>query len=201
MGGESGNIGVGFAIPIDEVLPIVDQMAKGETPTHARLGVQVSPVSQDGGATVTDGAQIAEVSAGSTAANAGIAEGDVITKVDDHLIADADSLVATIRSYRPGDQVTVTYTPRRRGEDRPAHARLRLGGVELLDASPQAPTERRRWVSEKGGPRGSNRVRQSRNRGVHLSIYSFFCSSPSHCTGTKPSRSLTATIGAFTSAL
>jgi putative serine protease PepD len=33
----------------------------------------------------------------------------VITKVDDHLITDADSLIATIRSYRPGDKVTVTY--------------------------------------------------------------------------------------------
>jgi putative serine protease PepD len=33
----------------------------------------------------------------------------VITKVDDHLISSADSLVATIRSYRPGDQVSVTY--------------------------------------------------------------------------------------------
>ena len=34
----------------------------------------------------------------------------MITKVDDHLITDSDSLVATIRSYRPGDSVTVTYT-------------------------------------------------------------------------------------------
>ena len=50
------------------------------------------------------------MNAGSTAANAGIEQGDVVTKVDDHLITDADSLVATIRSYRPGDQVTVTYT-------------------------------------------------------------------------------------------
>ena len=33
----------------------------------------------------------------------------MITKVDDHLITGADSLVATIRSYRPGDKVTVTY--------------------------------------------------------------------------------------------
>ena len=39
--GEAGSIGLGFAIPIDEVMPIVDQMAKGETPTHARLGSQV----------------------------------------------------------------------------------------------------------------------------------------------------------------
>ena len=35
--------------------------------------------------------------------------GDVITKVDDHLVTSADSLVATIRSYRPGDEVTVTW--------------------------------------------------------------------------------------------
>jgi putative serine protease PepD len=46
---------------------------------------------------------------GSTAASAGLAEGDVITKIDDQLVAGADSLVATIRSYRPGDKVTVTY--------------------------------------------------------------------------------------------
>ncbi|UUZ61709.1 trypsin-like serine protease [Nocardioides sp. B-3] len=35
----SGSIGLGFAIPIDEVMPIVDQMSAGETPTHARLGL------------------------------------------------------------------------------------------------------------------------------------------------------------------
>jgi putative serine protease PepD len=110
-GGQSGNIGVGFAIPMDEVMPIVDQMAKGETPTHARLGVSVSAggQSQDG-LQSDEGASIEKVNAGSTAENAGIAAGDVITKVDDHLITDADSLIATIRSYRPGDKVTVTYT-------------------------------------------------------------------------------------------
>ena len=40
--GDSGSIGLGFAIPIDEVMPIVDQMAAGETPTHARLGIRIS---------------------------------------------------------------------------------------------------------------------------------------------------------------
>jgi putative serine protease PepD len=110
-GGQSGNIGVGFAIPMDEVMPIVDQMAKGETPTHARLGVSVSAASQSqDGLQNDEGASIEKVNAGSTADNAGIAPGDVITKVDDHLITDADSLIATIRSYRPGDKVTVTFT-------------------------------------------------------------------------------------------
>ena len=125
LDGESGNIGVGFAIPIDEVMPIVDQMSKGETPTHARLGVSVGVVAgADGQPSLEseDGAQIQEVNAGSTAENAGMATGDVITKVDDHLITDADSLVATIRSYRPGDQVTVTYV--RGGETKTAEITL-----------------------------------------------------------------------------
>jgi len=109
-GGESGNIGVGFAIPMDEVMPIVDQMAKGETPTHARLGVSVQAADPNsGGSDSQEGASIEKVNAGSTAESAGITAGDVITKVDDHLITDADSLIATIRSYRPGDKVTVTY--------------------------------------------------------------------------------------------
>jgi putative serine protease PepD len=94
---------------MDEVMPIVEQMRNGETPTHARLGISVSPVADQSGAVVSQGAQIQEVTNGSTADNAGLAKGDVITKVDDHLITDADSLVATIRSYRPGDKVTVTY--------------------------------------------------------------------------------------------
>jgi len=124
-GGESGNIGVGFAIPMDEVMPIIDQMAKGETPTHARLGVSVGVAAGaqgQQGLESDEGAQIQEVNAGSTAENAGITKGDVITKVDDHLITGADSLIATIRSYRPGDQVTVTYV--RGGETKTAQLTL-----------------------------------------------------------------------------
>jgi putative serine protease PepD len=107
--GEPGSIGLGFAIPIDEVLPIVQQMIKGETPTHARLGLGVEDAATASGARITDGAKVSEVNTGSAAANAGLKSGDVITKVDDHLITSSDGLVATIRSYRPGDEVTVTY--------------------------------------------------------------------------------------------
>ncbi|WP_134738202.1 trypsin-like peptidase domain-containing protein [Nocardioides sp. 503] len=107
--GEAGSIGLGFAIPIDSVLPIVEQMTDGETPTHAKLGVSVQDVADATGAEVTEGAQIGNVSDGSAAGSAGLEEGDVITKVDDTIITGADSLVATIRTYRPGDQVTVTY--------------------------------------------------------------------------------------------
>jgi putative serine protease PepD len=107
--GEPGSIGLGFAIPIDEVLPIVQQMIKGETPTHARLGIGVENASTGQGAQVTDGAKISQVNNGSAAAEAGLKAGDLITKVDDHLITSSDSLVAIVRSYRPGDEVSVTY--------------------------------------------------------------------------------------------
>ncbi|WP_082624184.1 S1C family serine protease [Nocardioides sp. Soil805] len=105
---QGGSIGLGFAIPIDEVMPIVDQMIAGDTPTHARLGIQVgdSGTAAEG----ATGALVKEVSDGSTAGEAGLEAGDVITRVEDHAITDADSLVATIRSYRPGDKVEVTWT-------------------------------------------------------------------------------------------
>jgi putative serine protease PepD len=108
--GEPGSIGLGFAIPIDEVLPIVQEMIKGETPTHAKLGIGVENAATGPGAQVTDGAKIQQVTTGSAAAGAGLKAGDVITKVDDHLITSSDGLVAIVRAYRPGDRVTVTYT-------------------------------------------------------------------------------------------
>ena len=117
---EGGSIGLGFAIPIDEVLPVIEQLKAGETPTHARLGISVTDVGVQGeapdGALVTDGAEIREIGSGSTAGEAGLEEGDVITGIDDVTVTSADSLVATIRSYRPGDEVEVTYE--RDGEER-----------------------------------------------------------------------------------
>ena len=51
LNGEAGSIGLGFAIPISRVLPVVDQLRNGDTPTHAQLGVTVTTldVARDGG--------------------------------------------------------------------------------------------------------------------------------------------------------
>ena len=114
--GQGGSIGLGFAIPIDEVMPIVDQLVAGQTPTHALIGVSVRDnPSDDGGAVVPDGAAVGDVTPGSAADDAGLQAGDVITKVDDQLITSSDELVATIRGYRPGDDVKLTY--RRDGDE------------------------------------------------------------------------------------
>ena len=64
---EGGSIGLGFAIPIDEVMPIVEQMKDGETPTHARLGISVSDVAAQPGEVAAQGAQIEDVTSGSIA--------------------------------------------------------------------------------------------------------------------------------------
>ncbi len=110
-GGESGSIGLGFAIPIDEVLPIIEQLRSGETPTHARLGIQISDVQGRSGSADTTlvGARIESLEKGSAAADAGLKSGDVITAIDEHRIDDSEALIATVRAYRPGDTVKVTY--------------------------------------------------------------------------------------------
>ncbi|GGF46187.1 peptidase S1 [Marmoricola endophyticus] len=101
--GSSGSIGLGFAIPMDEVLPIVNQLKDGETATHAQLGVSV----RDNQSSSRPGALVATTTNGGSAAEAGIEKGDVITKVDDVEVSGSDSLVATIRGHRPGDEVKI----------------------------------------------------------------------------------------------
>lgn len=123
--GAGGSIGLGFSIPIDEVLPIVEQMAAGEEPTHARLGISVSDAGiteGQSGAEAVIGALVREVGEDSTAGAAGLETGDVVVRVDDTMITGSDSLVATIRSYRPGDTVTLTFV--RDGEERSVELEL-----------------------------------------------------------------------------
>lgn len=125
QGTEAGSIGLGFAIPIDEVLPVIEQLRAGETPTHARLGIQVSNAAGRAGSSdsTLSGARIEELEKGSAAAEAGLEQGDVITAIDDHRIDDTEALIATVRSYRPGDTVKITY--QRGGKD--SSTDLKLG--------------------------------------------------------------------------
>ena len=104
--GEGGSIGLGFAIPVDEVMPVVDQLLHHEAPTHARLGVTVSDTR---GGSLQQGALVRAVDPSAAGKAAGLKPGDVITKVDNEVISDSEALVATIRGHRPGDKVTLTY--------------------------------------------------------------------------------------------
>ncbi len=121
---QGGNIGLGFAIPIDQAKPIIDELVAKGTASHARLGVKVGDTanteSSDG--QLLQGAQLGEVTPGGAADKAGLKAGDVVTAVDSHAIASGDALVAAVRSHRPGDEVTITY--RRNGQTGTVTAKL-----------------------------------------------------------------------------
>ena len=103
-GGEGGSIGLGFAIPIDDVRRIAQELIRTGKASHADLGVNPKSVS-DG---VTDGAQVQNVRDGSAAAGAGIGEGDVIIKVGDRKVSTADELIVAVDRHRVGETVPVT---------------------------------------------------------------------------------------------
>ncbi len=105
--GSNGSIGLGFAIPIDLARSIATQLANGQTPTHARIGVQVGNATASDGLTGI-GAMISDVTPGTAADQAGLRTGDVVTAIDSAPVTSADALVAAVRGDRPGDAVTLT---------------------------------------------------------------------------------------------
>jgi putative serine protease PepD len=109
-GSQSGNIGVGFAIPSSSASKIADQLIANGKATHSQMGVNVAdaPGTTDGAPGL--GATISGVTAGGPAAAAGVQAGDVVTKVDDRRVTDSNSLIVAIRSHDPGTTVTVTLT-------------------------------------------------------------------------------------------
>jgi putative serine protease PepD len=112
-----GSVGLGFAIPIDQAKPIAEELLDSGQAAHARIGISVGDSNSE-----TRGALIASVEAGSGADEAGLAQGDIITKLDDRLITGGESLIAAVRSHRPGDTVTLTYI--RNGETQTAQVTL-----------------------------------------------------------------------------
>ncbi len=108
--GSSGNIGVGFAIPSQVVSRIADQLIATGKAVHSQIGVAVgdAPNATDGAPGL--GAAIRDVTSGGPADSAGLRPGDIVTKVDDRRVTDADSLIVAIRSHQPGTTVTLTLT-------------------------------------------------------------------------------------------
>ncbi|OOL29404.1 serine protease [Rhodococcus rhodochrous] len=117
-GGQSGSIGLGFAIPVDQARRIADELVDTGKATHAVIGVQV-PSQSD-----VRGARVMEVTGGGPAERAGIPSGVIITKVDDRLVTDGDSLIAAVRSYAPGDTVRITYTDAQGGNEKTVDVQL-----------------------------------------------------------------------------
>ena len=111
--GSGGNIGIGFAIPVNMARSIMDQIISFGSVRRGLLGVSIGTVTLDIAETYdlddTSGAFVTEVSSRSAAETAGLQIGDVIVSVDDETIEGPGALRNTIGLLGPGDAVTVEY--------------------------------------------------------------------------------------------
>jgi S1-C subfamily serine protease len=102
-GGQGGSIGLGFAIPIDTVRDIAEQLISTGSAVHAALGVNARTVT-DG---MRNGALVLNVEKDSAADEAGLREEDTIIAVDDEAVGSSEELVVAVDAHDPGDEVTL----------------------------------------------------------------------------------------------
>ena len=118
--GSAGNIGVGFAIPIEQVRITADQILRTGEARYPVIGAQV----QTGGADEGRGAAVDEVLSGTPAAKGGLRQGDLVTAVNGDRVTDGIALIVAIRSHQPGE--TLDFTVQRSGKEQTVS--ITLGG-------------------------------------------------------------------------
>jgi putative serine protease PepD len=106
-GGQSGNIGIGFAIPVNEVRSIADQLITTGKAEHAYLGVAGQDTTVQLGSARRSASEI-RVLADTPAAKAGLKSGDAVISIDGDSVDSWLSLVAQVHERAPGDKATVT---------------------------------------------------------------------------------------------
>jgi putative serine protease PepD len=99
---EGGNIGVGFAIPIEQVQVTTDQILKTGEAQYPVIGANVR------GTEKLDGARVESIGAGTPASKSELKVGDLITKVNGQPVTGSIDVVVAIRAHQPGEKVTLT---------------------------------------------------------------------------------------------
>jgi putative serine protease PepD len=110
-GDQAGNIGVGFAIPIEQVKVTADQILRTGEARYPVIGAKVQTGQRDG-----SGAEIDEVIDDTPAADAGLQKGDVVVAVNGQKVTDGIALIVSIRAHQPGE--TITFTVLRDGDEK-----------------------------------------------------------------------------------
>ncbi|MEU4194702.1 trypsin-like peptidase domain-containing protein [Kribbella sp. NPDC026611] len=100
--GQSGNIGLGFAIPIDQARRTAQQLIANGQASYPVIGASVDMQFEGG-------ARVSSVNAKSPAAKAGLRVGDVITSINNEPVDSAEVLIVAIRTHQPGEAVRLTY--------------------------------------------------------------------------------------------
>jgi len=130
-----GNVGIGFAVPINMALAVLDQLVEFGEVQRGRLGVVIQNLTPDLaealGVEAEAGAVVISVEPDAPADTAGLAAGDVIVAVDGETVEGSADLRKKIGLRRPGDEVEITYS--RDGERRTAEVTLAdAGGMRMV---------------------------------------------------------------------
>ena len=120
---EAGSIGLGFAIPVDLVKSVAQQIISTGKVEHALLGVQIQTGVAASGSATYMGAQVVEVVAGGAAEEAGLLPGDVVIGIDGHSVTSGPALTGFVRRYTAGQEVTLEIL--RNGQEMTTRAVLR----------------------------------------------------------------------------
>ena len=120
-----GNVGIGFAIPINMAKDVAQQIIKFGSVHRGLMGIFVQALTPElaqamGYDEQTTGALVAQVNEGSPAAAAGIKSGDIITEINDTKIAQASQVKTVISLLRVGSEATITI--KRNKQDLKLHA-------------------------------------------------------------------------------
>ncbi|WP_425086213.1 S1C family serine protease [Streptomyces hainanensis] len=107
-GGQSGSVGLGFAIPINQAKDVAEQLINTGRATHPVIGVTLDTGYLGDGARVGSSNGDSAVVPGGPADQAGVEDGDVITAVNGDRVRSGDELIVKIRSHRPGDDLALT---------------------------------------------------------------------------------------------
>ena len=135
---QAGNIGIGFAMPINTVLELLPQLRSGKI-TRGKIGVAITPIPvnavKEFGLKDRNGALVRSVAPGSAAAKAGLEPGDVITVYNGKPVKNSDELVASVVATRPSTTVPVRII--RDGQERTLNIT-----VDELDLEAESQTAR-----------------------------------------------------------
>ena len=107
FGGQSGSIGLGFAIPINQARKTADQLIKNGSSTYPIMGVSLDISYSGAGAKIPETPE--SVTPGGPAASAGIKPGDVIIEIDGKAVNTADEAIVKVRSLNVGDKIKIKY--------------------------------------------------------------------------------------------